>query len=179
MEPKIVELNIPLHIRDYLFEKPHGSAYREVLQNYNLVLIVPSHPKQPIVLKGYYPDIEYGPQELRKHVKSVLNLEYLTEILISNTFARELKSDSKLELENIEIDSNCMIEIFETNLLIHGLKQESIIQAKTELEKLVKTFNLKVHPKVKQKKEPLSDEYQFVEEFWFAKDMRRPSHNVI
>ena len=179
MEPKIVELNIPLHLRDSLFKKPHGSAYREVLQNYNLELIIPSNPKQPIILQGFYPDIEYGSQKLKRHVEKVLNFEYLSEVLISNQFAKELKNGLTSELETIEIESNCFIEVFKTNLVIHSFNEESKMIAIAELDKLVKCFDLKLRSKEKKKKEPLSDDYQIVEEFWFAKDMRRPSHNVI
>ena len=173
-----MELNIPLHIRDYLFEKPHGSAYKEILQNYNLELILPSHPKQPIILKGFHPDIEYAPKKLRNHVKTVLNLEYLSEVLVSNQFARELKNGLREELEKIEIDSKCWIEIFEANLLIHGLQEDNITQAKIGLQKLAKELP-KVRSSEKRKDTALVDDYQFVDQFWFAKDMRRPSHNVI
>ncbi|KAI6658060.1 hypothetical protein LOD99_15773 [Oopsacas minuta] len=183
MEQKCVKLDVPIHTRNLLFGKPHGKAYREVLQNYNLQINVPVNPKEPIIVHGLYPDFRYGTRELKKLIQNTLNLGFVLEVIISNTFARELKTKLKNDLENIEINSNCMIEVMDTNLVIHYLEEESLNSAKTELTKLMVKFNENNRPKLKRikepLKEPLKEEYQMVDEFWFAKDMRRPAHNVI
>lgn len=177
MSTKSIKLDVPIHVRDVLFSKPHGTVYRKVLLNYNLDLDVPMYPKDPVYLKGLYPDLRYGTQELTKHIQQTIDLELITEIIISNKFAKQLKTFLKKDLEKIEIESKCLVEVFETHLLIHSLEEDLLRSAKEKIEKLFSEFNQKVRNAKKEKS--LIDKDQILSEVWYPKDMRRPSHNVI
>ena len=178
MSTKYVKFVVPIHVRDFLFAKPHGTAYRKVLLNYNLELEIPLNPKDPILLKGMYPDLQYGSQELTKHIQHTIDLEFNTEVIISNKFAKQLKTYLKKDLEKIEIDSICFVEVFETHLLIHSLEEELIRSAKEAIDKLFSRYNEEVR-KAKKGNERNDTDNQILSEVWYPKDMRRPSHNVI
>ena len=178
MTTKCVKFEVPIHVREILFAKPHGTAYRKVLLNYNLELDLPLNPKDPILLKGLYPDLQYGSRELSKHIKKTIDLEFISETIISNKFAKQLKTFLKEDLEKIEINSNCLVEVFETHLLIHGLEKDFIRSAKEELEKLSSKCNEEVRNTRKENKQ-IDEDDQILNEVWYPKDMRRPSHNVI
>ena len=135
------------------------------------------YPKDPVYLKGLYPDLRYGTQELTKHIQQTIDLELITEIIISNKFAKQLKTFLKKDLEKIEIESKSLVEVFETHLLIHSLEEDLLRSAKENIEKLFSEFNQKVRNAKKEKS--LIDKDQILSEVWYPKDMRRPSHNVI
>ena len=179
MNPKIVKLDIPKHLRELLFSKPHGIAYKEILQNYNIEIIVPTNPRLPISFKGFYPDIQYGPRKLEKYVEEVREMELRVEVIVTKQFARELKNNLRRALEVIERETMSMIEVFDCFLVIYNLEQDNVEKANVKLKDLFTKFMRIRREKHTRSKEPISEEHLFVEEVWFAKDIRRPSQNVI
>lgn len=181
-QPETTQITVPYEIVSLIFDKQSGtltSSNQCNISNYDITITVPSKYKGYVNVHGYYPDIDHAPRIIQAHVDKVTSELERREIIVGEKlllslrtkYFEQMKVISKLYQTRIHFSINSLILIS-----LGGEIEQAFLHIKT-LQKEMQDEE-RSHYQEQKRRDALYND-QMISQPWFAKDIRRPAHNVI